>query len=511
MKRRKTALTVNATLTANFQSVTANFKPTVRHDTMEGRPYLVVPMVMLTEGVHAGSNGPLYYPPEELSKTPVVWNHKPIVIYHPTMNGQAISACEPDVINTRKVGLIMNTSFAKGKLKAEAWLEADRLKAVDERVVKAIEAGQMVEVSTGLFTDNEDVEGDWKGEKYTSIARNYRPDHLAILPDQKGACSIADGGGLLRNQSGEANYTQQVLARAMEIVQNEMSQSDTRRKLEELVRPKGKSDGSVPMAGPWIDEVFETFFVYQNNSKTYSQGFTQTGEQFELVGSPQEVTRVTQYKTADGKIVGNSSARKGNKMDKKKFVDDLIANAASPWEEDDREYLMAMNDTKLTKLAPVVNQGPACPKDLSPGEQKKWDGMDEEERAAWLKSRKAPAKEDDKKPAFLKNDEPTEPETVEEYIERAPDEIRDMLTDGLAAHNAEKGRLIKVITANKNCDFAPDDLSGKNLKELRAIAKLAAPAKRPVQNYSGMADVADPTANSAEEPLVAPSMTFGKE
>lgn len=32
-----------------------------------------------------------------------------------------------------------------------------------------------------------------------AVARNHRPDHLAILPDQVGACSLADGAGLIRN------------------------------------------------------------------------------------------------------------------------------------------------------------------------------------------------------------------------------------------------------------------------------------------------------------------------
>jgi hypothetical protein len=37
------------------------------------------------------------------------------------------------------------------------------------------------------------------GRQYVGIARNHRPDHLAILPDLKGSCSIADGAGLCRN------------------------------------------------------------------------------------------------------------------------------------------------------------------------------------------------------------------------------------------------------------------------------------------------------------------------
>ena len=57
----------------------------VRHDRMEGREYLVAPMAMITEGVHNGSQGPLYYPWDELSKFPQVWNMKPVVVYHPSI------------------------------------------------------------------------------------------------------------------------------------------------------------------------------------------------------------------------------------------------------------------------------------------------------------------------------------------------------------------------------------------------------------------------------------------
>lgn len=174
-----------------------------RHETLDGKDYLAVPMAMLTEGVHAGSNGPLFYPREELSKTPGVWNMKPLVVYHPTQNGQGVSACTPAVIETRAIGIVMNSLF-DNKLRAEAWIDPIKCKKVDERVLNSVNKGEMVEVSTGLFTDNEQVEGEFNGKKYVAIARNYRPDHLAILPDKKGACSIADGAGLL--QLNEANH-----------------------------------------------------------------------------------------------------------------------------------------------------------------------------------------------------------------------------------------------------------------------------------------------------------------
>jgi hypothetical protein len=55
-----------------------------------------------------------------------------------------------------------------------------------------------------LFTDNETAPpgASHLGRPYNFVARNYRPDHLAILPDQRGACSIEDGCGLNTNRLG---------------------------------------------------------------------------------------------------------------------------------------------------------------------------------------------------------------------------------------------------------------------------------------------------------------------
>jgi hypothetical protein len=194
----------NDTTHRPMQNVTCNLMPTlVRHDTMEGKDYLVVPMVMLTEGVHKGSEGPLYYPKDELSKTPAVWNHKPVVVYHPEINGVGVSACQPEILTNHKIGVVMNTHWEQksGRLKSEAWIDPSRADAVDPRIMEAINNNTVMELSTGVFVDSESDQGVWGKEQYVGVARNYRPDHLAVLPDKIGACSIKDGAGFLRNQS----------------------------------------------------------------------------------------------------------------------------------------------------------------------------------------------------------------------------------------------------------------------------------------------------------------------
>ena len=188
-----------------IQYITTNFgNKDVRHEELTGRDYLVVPMTMLAEGIHKGSRGPLFYPASELAKTPVAWNMKPIVVYHPAGG----TATTPSELAARQVGIVMNARWEGGKLKAEAWLEEERLKAVEPDILETLEGGRTMEVSTGLFTDNVANPGAWNGEAYDFVATNHRPDHLAILPTGVGACSVADGCGLLQlNQESEDDMT----------------------------------------------------------------------------------------------------------------------------------------------------------------------------------------------------------------------------------------------------------------------------------------------------------------
>lgn len=456
-----------------FQSLTSNLAKGVRHDQMEGKDYLVAPMVMIVEGVLNGSNGPLLYPKEELEKTPVVWNHKPIVIYHPSKNGQPVSACDPDVITSRKVGVIMNTRFEKGKLKAEAWLDPARLQEVDSRVAESIESGKVVEVSTGLFTDNETAEGEWEGKAYQGIARNYRPDHLAILPDQVGACSVKDGAGLLQLNMA-SNIAQGLFSG------NEKSYNTVMRELDSLVQKKNEK--------AWVNDVFDSFAIYSVDGKLFKQDYaSDKSGKVTLVGVPMEVIRVTQYKTLDGKLVGNSH-KGGKTMDKKAMVDALIANKASGYVEEDREALMAMGDVQLEKLSKLAAN--AAKPEVKP-------------------EVKAPVVEP--KPA---TNEQKQPQTVEEYINNAPEGMRDVLLSGMASHEREKQVAIGQIMANKANPFSKEQLASKPLAELQGMAKLAASVvveKKPTQNYAGQQDVTPIVSDVKEEPLVAPVMNFGQE
>lgn len=183
-----------------------------RYDTLEGREHLVVPTVMIREGVWAGSKGPLLYTKEELAKNVTGWDHKPLVVYHPAMQGKAISACDPAVLNTQKVGVILNTRLDGDKLKTESWIDVAKANKVDPRIVPAILARNKTEVSTGLFHGDSQEPGTWNEKAYSGKATDLRPDHLAILPDVAGACGVKDGAGLLANAADPKVVTEYVEA-----------------------------------------------------------------------------------------------------------------------------------------------------------------------------------------------------------------------------------------------------------------------------------------------------------
>lgn len=158
----------------------------------------------MVEGVHAGSHGPILHTAAELSKFTDAWNGIPVTIKHPMQNNIYVSANQPEVLETA-VGQIFNTKFDNGKLKAQAWLELKKLEEISPLATAYIRQGKQLEVSVGVFTDEIPTEGTWNDEQYAATAANYRPDHLALLPGEQGACSWNDGCGIRVNEDVISN------------------------------------------------------------------------------------------------------------------------------------------------------------------------------------------------------------------------------------------------------------------------------------------------------------------
>lgn len=183
-----------------METLTLNLKTSskVRRATLDGRAYLVAPFTSIVPGVLNGSKGPIFYPAEENAKNPDAWNGKPLTLGHPVINGMHVSARRPDILDSYGLGMIFESKTVDGKLAGEAWFDIEKVKKVHAPLLNALEKGEPVEISTGLFIDQEPAQEGavYNGKAYSFIARNYKPDHLAILVDQFGACSVKDGCGV---------------------------------------------------------------------------------------------------------------------------------------------------------------------------------------------------------------------------------------------------------------------------------------------------------------------------
>lgn len=509
-----------------------------RYETFEGKRYKVVPTVMLTEGVHDGSQGPLYYPGSEIGKNPSVWNYKPIVLYHPVLNGAGVSACDPDVLERQKVGLLFRSGY-DGRLTTESWLDEAKLKVLDNRVLEAIEQGKTVEVSTGLYHDPEMTAGVWNGEPYNGVVHNILPDHLAILPDQVGACSVADGAGLLRNAGDELSFEQ------------------IRDQIRDLIRAKSKETSTGLMEDCeycYVCDVYKSYAIYEKGNATYKVSYKVRNGKVQLEGLPETVTKVVSYVAASGSPLANEAGKHFNLPDITS-VGKIITNVP-PIEEPPMptppvtKNAIHQGANELVKESSNdTEQKPAGSGDSQVhGEEAKrterktrasaliTKGAFGEEDRVWLETQpeadfvrveKAVSKGfhqeivpysyegvKDRSNIHQMMGNQGKPMTTEQYIAAAPPDIQEMLHNAMMAQEEEKGRLVGIIT-NADPALNAEWVKRQPMQQLRLMARLASRgSEKPVANYGGQAEVpmylsSQPTQNQdAAHETFLPRPTF---
>lgn len=166
-----------------------------------GREYIVAPATLIVPGVLNGSQGALFYPPDEVAKNAEAWNGYPLLLNHPQdpVSGRHLSGSSPGIKEKWGLGEVRKAKVtSNGKLRAEGWFDVENVKRIHAPLLADLEAGRSVELSTGLYTNNERA---WNGahhngKPYDFIARDYIPDHVAVLTNETGACSVRDGCGV---------------------------------------------------------------------------------------------------------------------------------------------------------------------------------------------------------------------------------------------------------------------------------------------------------------------------
>jgi len=360
--------------TKNAQYSSYQSKQILSYDTKlvvhQEKAHLVVPVVMMVEGVHSGSRGAMLHTMGELGKFPDSWNGRPVIIHHPQINGEFVSANRPDIVDKEVIGSVYNTDIDGSKLTGEIWIDEDKLNSLAPAVLESINNSEEMEVSLGMFTEEEEVEGTWNTEKYTVIAHNHRPDHLALLPDQIGACSCEDGCGIGANKNNEdmeiGELIKQVCVAGFAVNPIGNNADQGYRELMNLVYDKLRSL-ETDKVYCYLEEMYDDSLIYakegDNNRVMYKQSYKIESGKIEFVGEPIEVRKKVDYvvNAVERTNFSINNKKEDNKMSKVKDcpeclekVDTLIANEQSGFTEENREWLLDQEVSIFEKLEPVV-------------------------------------------------------------------------------------------------------------------------------------------------------------
>ena len=432
-----------------MEKLVGNISGKSRRAILRGRPHIVAPTTLIVPGVLNGSQGPILYTAEENRRNPEAWNHMPLVVYHSTdQNGNPVSARTPEELNKRSVGVLLNVHTEDdGRLVGESWFdEADTLR-VDPRITNALNDGRSIEISTGLAVTVAPAPENaaHNGVAYNAVAGNYRPDHLAILPDQIGACSLSDGCG----------------------VNNQASFNDRRERLQGLIKEKYSAEDSL-----WVEDVFDNYFVYQRNGILYRLGYTETAGATQLSGDESiKVVKETKYISTNNET--NNTGDNTMKADRKKqIIDGLISNCADcGWKESDRETLNSLTDntletldrqrTQLTANVAVVNA------------VRKVAGEKVENLGEFVTANlKTP---ETKK---IDNQTPTDEKKVlteNEWLAGAPESVREDLHFARQEKQRQKDQIINQLLTNVAVEHRPahaQRLQNRSLEDLQADLSL---------------------------------------
>lgn len=343
-----------------MEILVANLLGPARPGKLHGRDHLIVPATLIVPGVLNGSRGPLLYPPEEVGSNPVAWNGVPILIRHPREG----SGRTPEVFEAQGVGTVFNARF-DSKLHADLWFDVERTRALSPHVYDGILNGRKLELSTGLKVKDDPTEGVHNTPlgpvSYRAIARNYQPDHLAILPDEVGACSLKDGCGVNNKKK-------------------DLSQDDIRSALGDLLLDKyGTPSGlQSPGSNPWVVDVFQNYLIFKREDLLFKTGYSVQGGEISLSEEePVEVQRHTTYEPVTQNFNPSQPITKNSDVDghagsslnfskkepvmaytpeeKKTIIDDLISNSCC-WEESDRPELESMTDNQLQRTKTAADK-----------------------------------------------------------------------------------------------------------------------------------------------------------
>lgn len=461
--------TVQSALTAPTSTLTV-------HDC----EYIVAPGVLIVEGV---LNGALI-PASALVADD--WNYIPITLKHPRdEQGQPISAMDADVLAKYSVGHLAQCRLGTGtrgtqtvqSLRANLYLDTARIaqmSAAANMTLARIQAQAPCEVSTGFFSHSLPALGQFAGTPYTEIHQSLIPDHLALLPDEEGACSWSNGGcGVPRLHeaacacetpeactcSEVAMVPPAVLPRLQRFwslmqsffhedhavvieeqpVQVQQTDADIREALQGCLMREVETN-EYPV---WIDTIHaqDQYFTYHKGGQLYRRYWGLQDGLVTLMEGEEPVQRTTDYVPIPDTLTEESTVAGPPNNIIKSHVNWLIANGAeTTWTEEDRHRLEAMDEATLLRLRSMPRQVV----------QRSSDTL-----------------------------------TVEDALAALPPELRESHLASHRDYERRKAVLVTQVLAHKHNPYTEAELRGKNVEFLTSLLAMAGEESPEPAHYGG--------------------------
>lgn len=426
----------------------------VQEVVLDEKTYLVAPVVMMVEGVHSGSHGALYHPATELANSASFWEGMPVVINHPQDDsGNYITA---NSVPEKIVGMVKEPEMVGNKLKAKIYVDVDKTSIQSPTLITMLKANKIIEVSTGVFSDEEKEEGVWNGEKYVAVAKNHKPDHLAILPNDTGACSVKDGCGIRVNKQNKEMDGQELIVHQGLLVDfrslqaNKLSYSEISEMIWDKLRGLNVDDSQGNrIKSCYTEAIYDDFFIYQETTygtapgrevsrKFYQQNYSVSDKDNTIgfTGTPIEVVKELKYKQITNNKEKMTESKKPcpeSGLCKEAKVEALIAHKLTVYTLEDKEMLMGLDEAVIDKMTPITPDPVVVNKEVAV-------------------------------PVVYK--------TTEEFLNAAPEEIRDSLRSGLVLNEERRVNLIQSILTNSVKDtWTEDELKAMGTPQLEKLSK----------------------------------------
>ncbi len=375
-----------------------NSASNITTETVNGKPHIVVRGI--TPVVDDIVMNRKLYPAAEIEKAYNTLERNPMPLGHPKVDGKHVSARDVQAVNEYHVGAwLQNVSHKDGKVTGDMYVNRQYAESSEKgkRLINRLDemlAGtnsEPIHISTGLLYSGIAANGESKGKKYNEIATNMMFDHVAVLLDEPGAGTPAEGVGIFVNAEGDEveievcnlqdavvndNRKDGWLNKIKFFVTNDggMSFDEIAASLREAIR------ANTPESWRYVVSIYPDHLIFEEEKKNasgrslFKQKYLISDGAVSLVGEPVEVVR----KPTEYEIKTN-----GENDPMKELIINALQAAGKPTEgKSDAELMDAYNQLAAEK---------AATKTETPEEKTAREKSEKEERERASNQAEAPA------------------------------------------------------------------------------------------------------------------------